>query len=46
MQAAEAVAGVLVAVAWMARASPSVRGEVAVQDDVMYCRKVLLVHNL
>ena len=41
MEVAEVVAGVLAAVAWTAWA----RGEVPVQDDVMYCQKVLLVHS-
>ena len=39
------VAGVLTVVEWMARASPSARGKVEVQDDVMYYQKVSLVHS-
>ena len=42
MEAVEAVAGVLGAVAWIARASPAARGEVAKQDEVMYCQKASL----
>ena len=45
VEAAEVVVGVLVAVAWMARASPSVKGEVAAHDVVMYCQKASLVHR-
>ena len=45
VEAVEAVAWLRAAVAWMARASPSPRGEVAAQDKVMYCQKVLLVHS-
>ena len=41
----EAVAGVPVEVAWTVRPSPSERGEVAVQDEVMYCQKASLVHS-
>ena len=32
-------------VAWMAGASPFASGEVAVQDEVMYCQKASLVHS-
>ena len=32
-------------VAWTVRASPSVSGEVAELDEVMYCQKSLLVHS-
>ena len=41
MEEAKAVA----VVAWMVRTSPSVRGEVAGHDDVMYCQKMSLVHS-
>ena len=36
----EAVADVLAVVAWMARVSPTAKGKVAMQDEVMYCQKV------
>ena len=45
MEAVEAVAGVLDAVAWKAQASPCARGEVAAQDEVMYCKKASFVHS-
>ena len=41
----EAVAGVPAVLAWTVRASPSVRGEVAAQDEMMYCQKASLVHS-
>ena len=39
------MADVLVVVVWMVRASPAARGEVAAQDEVMYCQKVSLVQS-
>ena len=39
------VAEVVEAVSCMVRASPAARGEVAVQDEVMYCQKVSLAHS-
>ena len=41
----EVVAGLLAEVAWTVWASPSVRGEVAGQDEVLYCQKALLVQS-
>ena len=41
----EVVEGVPAEVAWSVWASPSVRGEVVAQDEVMYCQKALLVHS-
>ena len=45
MEVAEVAEGVLAEVEWMAWATPSARGEVAAQDDVMYCQKESLVHS-
>ena len=41
----EAVEDVLEAVSCRERVSPTARGEVAVQDEVMYCQKASLVHS-
>ena len=45
MEAVEAVTDVLDMVEWMAREIPAVRGEVATQDEVMYCQKASLVRS-
>ena len=39
------MADMLEVVSWMARATPTVRVEVAVQDEVMYYQKASLVHS-
>ena len=45
MEEVEAVVDVLEPVSWTAQVSPTVRVEVAVHDEVMYCQKVSLVHS-
>ena len=45
MEVVEEVEVVPEVVVWTTWVSPSVSGEVAVQDEVMYCQKALLVHS-
>ena len=45
VEVVEVVVDILEAVSWTAWASPAMRGEVMVQDEVMYCQKASLVHS-
>ena len=41
----EAMVAMVEAMAWMVRARPAARGEVAVHDEEMYCQKASLAHS-